>query len=202
MLETRVRPFSAPGWIFELKYDGYRCLARHDVNEPQMISRQGWNMTRAFPELTIELETLPEHTAIDGELVMLDENGRSQFDELMGRAAVSRKDSVARAARTRPAAIFAWDILMYAGEDLRNLSLVTPKDALDVALAGLHRVKMAAHVHQAGERLFREAEFLELEGIVAKRADSPYTAGRTSDWLKIKTPIGREREAKRMEHRR
>lgn len=159
-------------------------------------------MSGAFPELTSELATLPEGTAIDGELVMLDQNGHPQFDELMGRAAVSRRDSVARASRLRPGAIFAWDLLMYAGEDMRNLPLVVRKDALEVALAGLHRIKIAAHVHQAGELLYKKAEFLELEGIVAKRADSPYKAGRTSDWIKIKTPIGRAREAKRMEHRR
>jgi bifunctional non-homologous end joining protein LigD len=202
LLVDRARPFSAPGWIFELKYDGYRCLARVEDGNPQLISRQGWDMSGAFPELTVELATLPEGTAIDGELVMLDQNGHPQFDELMGRAAVSRRDSVARASRTRPGAIFAWDLLMYAGEDMRNLPLVARKDALDVALAGLKRINIAAHVHQDGERLYKEAEFLELEGIVAKRADSTYKAGRTEDWLKIKTPIGREREARRMEHRR
>ena len=85
---------------------------------------------------------------------------------------------------------------------MRDLPLVIRKESLEEALLGLHRIHMAAHVDTKGERLYEEAKFLDLEGIVAKRAHSAYVAGRSANWIKIKTPIGREREAKRMEHRR
>jgi ATP-dependent DNA ligase len=165
-----------------------------------MISRQGRDMSRAFPELIAELEQLPEGTAIDGELVILDDSGRPQFDELLGRASSFRPATIARNARARPAAIFAWDILMHAGKDARQLPLLWRKRILEEALMGLSRIHLANHIEEQGERMYAEVQVLELEGIVAKRADSPYPSGRTSDWLKIKTPIGRERESKRMEH--
>ncbi len=158
-------------------------------------------MSRAFPELIRELERLPPATVLDGELVMLDERGHPQFDELLGRSAVSRPQTVARAARERPATIVAWDILMYAGLDVRHLPLIERKVILKRALRGLHRVCYATHVEGHGEAMYEQAVIEELEGIVAKRADSPYTAGRTKHWIKVKTPSGREREAKRVENR-
>lgn len=84
---------------------------------------------------------------------------------------------------------------------MRHLPLVERKVILKRALRSLQRVCYATHVDGHGEAMYRQAVAEQLEGIVAKRADSPYTAGRTRDWVKIKTPIGREREAKRMEHR-
>lgn len=201
LLQARVRPFSAIGWIFELKYDGYRCLAKRG-STAQMFSRQGNDMSRAFPELIRDLEHLPPATAIDGELVMLDEHGHPKFDELLGRSAVSRPQTVAKASRERPAAIVAWDILMYAGLDVRHLPLLERKTILRRALKGMQRVLYATHVEGHGEAMYGQAVTQELEGIVAKRVDSPYTAGRTANWVKIKTPIGRERETRRMERRR
>jgi bifunctional non-homologous end joining protein LigD len=197
LLESRERPFSAPGWIFEMKYDGHRCLSmRFDAT--QMISREGWDMSRAFPQLIRELAKLPPRTAIDGELLMADEDGRPQYDTLLGRAAISAPGTVARSSRRQPATIVCWDILMLEGEDLRDLPLLERKAALRDALLGIERFTYADHVFTDGERMYAEAEFLDLEGIVAKRADSPYVAGRTTAWLKIKTPIGRIRESGRI----
>jgi ATP-dependent DNA ligase len=152
-----------------------------------MISRHWGDMSRAFPELIRELERLPPAagrlppaTVLDGELVMLDQ----RFDELLGRSAVSRSQTVARAARERPATIVAWDALVHAGLDVRHLPLVERKVMLKRALQGLERVCYATHVAGHGEAMYAQAVAEELEGIVAKRADSPYRAGRTPDWLK------------------
>jgi ATP-dependent DNA ligase len=166
-----------------------------------MVSRQGKDLSRGFPELIAELERLPEGTVIDGELVVLDVFGRPQFDELLGRSARSAK-TAASANDERPAAIFAWDILMYRGKDLRALPLLERKRILEEAIGRRNRILPASHIEEQGERLYQEILALELEGIVAKRADSTYPAGRTSSWVKIKTPVGRDRESKRMERRR
>jgi ATP-dependent DNA ligase len=202
LLESRARPFSRPGWIFELKYDGYRCLAVNAGGTVQMISKRGRDMSRAFPELVAELSKLPEDTAVDGELVLLDGRGHPQFEGLLGRSAVTRPEAIARASRERPATLVCWDLLMLAGEDLRWLPLLKRKTALKRALRGMDRVTFASHVASEGESLYAQAVAHELEGIVAKRADSRYKAGRTADWIKIKTPVGKAREGNRMEHLR
>jgi bifunctional non-homologous end joining protein LigD len=159
-------------------------------------------MSRPFPELVMDIERLPPGTAIDGELVMLDEHGHPQFDRLLGRTAISRPDVIRRASRERPGAIVAWDVLAYAGEDCRPLPLLERKRILQRALKDLNRITYAGHMETDGQLMYDAAVALALEGVVAKRADSPYTAGRTTDWVKIKTPIGREREASRMEQLR
>lgn len=200
LLESRAEPFSRPGWIFEVKYDGYRCLGRKDRALAQIISRQGKDMSRAFPELIAELEQLPDGTAIDGELVILDRFGRPQFDLMRSRASASKPATITRYSKERPAAIFSWDILMHAGKDVRQLPLLKRKLILEEALVSLKRVHFATHVEEEGERMYRQVTSFDLEGIVAKRADSIYKAGRSADWLKIKTPIGLERESKRKEH--
>ncbi len=91
---------------------------------------------------------------------------------------------------------------MLAGMDVRDRPLIERKKLLQRTLRGMARICFATHVEGHGEAMYAQAVAEELAGIVAKRADSPYIAGRTRDWVKIKTPIGREREAKRMEHRR
>jgi ATP-dependent DNA ligase len=161
------------------------------------VSLQGWNMSHAFPELVGELDRLPSGTAIDGELLMADEDGCPQFDRLLGLPAVSRPGSVARASRRQPPTIACWDILMLAGRDLRKMPLIERKAVLSEVLRGRKRIRYAEHVVESGERMFAEAEFLALEGIVAKRMASSYVAGVTPDWLKIRTSMGKAMELRR-----
>ena len=186
---VKVHPFSEPGWIFEMKYDGHRCLLSR-FETPQMISRDGWEMSRVFQELRNELEDLPLGTVIDGELLMVDQDGFPEFNRLLGRAAISPPGSVARGYRRQPAALVCWDLLMLGGEDFRSVPLLERKAALKEVLRGMERVWYAGHVAAEGERMFAEARFLELEGIVAKRAGSFYAGGCTPNWIAIKTPIG------------
>lgn len=186
-------PFSGPGWIFEFKYQGYRCLGVRD-GTARLYSRQGREMSEAFPALIREIAQLPDRTAIDGELVLLDEVGRPQYDRLLGDRLLADRP-LGHASATRPrivgghtrkgrATIFAWDMLVYAGRDMRSLPLIIRKSALEQALLGMQSIRLAGHVVGEGERLYAEAVAWELEGIMAKRADSAYTAGRTSDWIK------------------
>jgi bifunctional non-homologous end joining protein LigD len=103
------------------------------------------------------------------------------------------------ASRLQPAAIFAFDLLWLEGKDLRALPLLKRKAALKVVLKSSKRIKYFDHVPEHGERLYAAVERLGLEGIVAKRADSPYRRGRSKDWVKIKTPAGEAEQAKRGE---
>lgn len=198
LLTEKRRPFSAKGWVFELKHDGYRCLVRHAGLEVRFTTRNGTDLTRAFPELSEELAERPE-MVIDGELVILDDQGRPQFDRLIGRAGRRDPVGIRFAAEHTPAALFAFDLLWLAGKDMRALPLLKRKAALKKALKGGKRILYLDHVAENGERLYAAVDSMGLEGIVAKRADSAYRAGRSKDWVKIKTPAGDAEQAKRGE---
>ena len=185
----RAKPFSDPAWIFELKHDGYRVLAFKGEGETHLLSRRGNELIQWFPEISVELLELPD-CAIDGELVVLDEKGHSQFHKLRGRCAMRDPRRIATAAAQQPAAIFAFDLLALEGKDIRALALVKRKAMLQRLLKGRQRIVYCQHVGEVGEKLFARAEELGLEGIIAKKADSPYQRGRTPNWVKIKTSAG------------
>ena len=91
MLATPARePFSRPGWLFELKYDGFRIMGVREADRARLITRRGIDLSRSFPELVIALEALPQ-AVIDGELVLLDSEGRPSFEKLFRRAAMRRR---------------------------------------------------------------------------------------------------------------
>jgi ATP-dependent DNA ligase len=160
-------------------------------------------LEEAFPELVTAVANLPAETlALDGELLVQDETGAPQFERLCKRALGRRFRTVTAAAIENPAAIFAFDILYLDGRDCRELPLLERKAILTEQVCDAKRIKCAQHIEERGEELFAEVKRLELEGMVAKEASSAYAAGRSRQWLKIKTAAGRAREAKRMEHRR
>lgn len=156
-----------------------------------MLTRTGNDIAKRFPEIVADLKQLPD-VMLDGELVVCDERGHPQFARLSRRAHLHRPDSILSAARTDPAVLFAFDLLWLDGEDFRKRPLLERKDKLKDVLRHSKRVRYLDHIDTEGEKLFAAAEELGLEGIVAKRADSPYRAGRTHDWMKIKTEAGRE----------
>jgi bifunctional non-homologous end joining protein LigD len=189
-LATGPAPYSRDGWIFELKYDGFRMLATHRGKHAELVSRRGNNFAHRFPEITAALVELPE-VVLDGELVVLDAEGRPLFDQLSWRSRLKKQISIEHAARTRPAVLFAFDLLELDREDMRAHPLLERKGWLETVLKALGSIRYADHVENEGSNLFRLAEELGLEGIVAKRADSPYRRGRSGDWIKIKTSSGR-----------
>ncbi len=196
-------PFSAPGWLFELKYDGFRVLTLKERDRVRLLSRHGNDLAESFPELIQAVAELPvDEIALDGELVVVDGDGAPKFERLCKRAFTRDKRVVAAAARGEPAAIFAFDLLCAEGVDYRNMLLIDRKAELKRIVRRSGRVRCAQHVEEHGVALFRHIERMDLEGIVAKRSASIYRAGRTGHWIKIKTAIGRAREAKRMEQRR
>jgi bifunctional non-homologous end joining protein LigD len=169
-------PFSDPDWIFERKLDGIRCLAIRDGSGVSLMSRTARRMNDQFPELARALEREPAGDFIlDGEIVAF-RNGITSFERLQQRA----RERV-------PVFLYAFDLPRLDGEDLRPLPLRARKARLRQALEFTRPIRFNPHRNgEHGEELYREACRKGLEGVIAKRADSPYSGGRSRDWLKLK----------------
>src|SRR5262245_8541033 len=179
------QPFSAPGWVFELKHDGFRLLAARAGTAVRLQYRSG-AATAVFPEIERALSPLPVDLVLDGEVVVLDAAGRSSFQGLQKRVGLRRAADIERAARRYPATLFAFDLLALEGHDLRELPLVERKRLLRGVLPPSGPLRYADHVEEHGGAFFAEVQRLGLEGIVAKRADSRYLPGRSPHWLKLR----------------
>jgi bifunctional non-homologous end joining protein LigD len=187
LAETRDRPWSAPGWIFELKYDGYRLLVARDGDQARLLLRRGSTATDTFPEIARAVAALPfRRFLLDGEVVVLDEQGRPSFAALQKRGRLQSRADALRAAVERPATFYGFDLLAFGEFDLRPLPLRERKTLLARLLPRLGPLRFADHVEEQGEALYAEVERRRLEGILAKRADSAYRAGRSRDWLKLR----------------
>ena len=188
---TADKPFSRDGWLFELKYDGVRIIAsRVKPDGVRIYTRTGRDRTEIYPEVARALRHLPvEEFAIDGEIVALDESGRSCFERLQRRFTQTDRDAIARAEAEFPVVFYAFDLLQIEGFDLRDVSLIRRKAMLSAFVPRLGVVRFADHVERDGEALFELARANALEGIVAKQADASYSGGRRSRrWLKVKVP--------------
>ena len=171
------KPFSDPNWIFERKLDGIRCLAIKDASGVTLMSRTGRRMNSEYPTLVEALERQPSRDFIgDGEIVAF-ENGITSFSRLQRRG----RERV-------PVFLYLFDLPCHEGEDLRPLPLRRRKARLRHALEFGGRLRFNPHRNgEHGEELYRDACKRGLEGVIAKRADSPYLSGRRSrDWLKLK----------------
>jgi bifunctional non-homologous end joining protein LigD len=169
-------PFSDPDWVFERKLDGVRCIAHRDPSGVRLLSRTDRNMNANYPELCKALEAQPRPDfVLDGEVVALDSRGVTSFGRLQRRG----KERVA-------IYLYVFDLLRLEGADLRDLPLRERKRRLRDALRFEDPIRFTPHRNQDGERLFEEACRRGLEGVIAKRADSPYRAARSRDWLKLK----------------
>ncbi len=194
LAQLRDEPFSREGWLFELKYDGYRVLAGTDKSRGttasevvQLRYRSGMDATAIYPDLARALAALPYRSLVlDGEVVVLDDEARPSFQRLQQRARLTRWRDIERAAVRLPAAYFVFDLLGFEGYDLRPLPLVERKRILRQVLPRAGPVRYADHVEERGEALYEQVVATGLEGLVAKKASSPYRAGRSANWQKIR----------------
>ena len=189
MLATPVAgPFSREGWLFELKYDGVRALASIAGDEMRIVGRSGRDETGRYPELRSLVRFVRARDAVlDGEIVALDERGVPSFERLQSRINVTRAADIERAAREHPAVYVAFDLLELDGRDLARTALRIRKKTLRDVITPSPVLMYADHVENDGERFFEELRRSGAEGMVAKRADSPYQPGiRSRDWLKVK----------------
>ena len=171
------KPFSDPDWIFERKLDGIRCLATRDASGVRLVSRTGRGMNHEYPTIVEALEREPSDDFIaDGEIVAF-ENGITSFSRLQRRG----RERV-------PVFLYLFDLPRHGGEDLRKVPLRQRKARLRRALEFGGPVRFNPHRNgEHGEEMYREACEKGLEGVIAKRADSPYlSGGRSRDWLKLK----------------
>ena len=188
LAETRDEPFSADGWLFELKLDGYRLLAVRDGPDARLISRNGNDLSAQFPEVVRSLAAMPfDRLIVDGEVVALDAAGRPSFQRLQGRGRLQRALDIRRAVVDNPVTFFAFDLLGFEDFDLRPLPLEQRKPLLQRLLPPAGAIRYLEHFERDGLALYEQVRGLGLEGIIAKRADGPYRAGRGPAWLKIRT---------------
>ena len=186
LAETRADPFTKDGWLFEVKLDGYRMRAACQDGEPMLYSRKGLDYTESFPEIARAVKAIPyEGVILDGELVVLNESGHPSFNKLQARAKLGAREA-RRAAIESPATLYVFDLLAFAGYDLRKLPLVKRKEILHKVLPRTGPLRYSEHFEKNGEALYEQVVKLGLEGIMAKKADSPYRDGRSGDWLKIR----------------
>jgi bifunctional non-homologous end joining protein LigD len=163
------QPFDHPDYLFEVKYDGWRCLAFSGQAVVRLVSRNG-NVFKRFATLDIQAALKSREAVIDGEIVCLDSCGKPQFYELL------RNSSNCY--------LYAFDLLMLDGQDLRELPLIERKQALRRIVPNeASRLLYADHVDGTGVDLFKAACANDIERIVAKQKNWPYRSnGKLSPW--------------------
>ena len=187
MLAKPSEPFDRAGWVFEIKYDGYRLFIERSGDAVTLRSRNNQDLTARFPELARCARHLPmREFVIDSEVVVHDERGVPSFARLQRRAAVRGALATAQAARHDPVMAWAFDLPHAGGYDLKRLPLLERKRLLKALLPPVGPLRYSAHVEADGVETFNRMAALGLEGVVGKRADSPYRGGRSDDWLKVR----------------
>jgi ATP-dependent DNA ligase len=171
-------PPSGPGWIHEIKHDGFRIIARREGARVRLLTRAGNDFSWRFPLIGTAVGKLPVASCvIDGEAIVCDENGLADFE-------------LARRQRTAVDAILcAFDLVELDGEDVRRMPIEERKRLLAKLMAGAPAGMVLNAVFTAdGGEVYKPACALGCEGIVSKRLGSPYKSGRSMHWVKVKNP--------------
>ncbi|HEU4600634.1 MAG TPA: DNA ligase D [Steroidobacteraceae bacterium] len=167
-------------WLYEIKFDGYRAQARLTKQSISILTRRGYDWTQTFSSIATDLKTLRSaDTILDGEIVVLDAEGRSDFRLLQQDIAAKRANRFV---------YYVFDLLFLKGKDVRELALVERKKLLKALLKNNSstRIRLSEHIEASGSEIFEHACQLRLEGIICKRLDAPYRSGRGADWVKVK----------------
>jgi bifunctional non-homologous end joining protein LigD len=169
-------------WVYELKLDGYRAQAIRDAAGVRLLSRRGKDLSKKYPLVTRDLsEAIEAGTALDGELVAFDDQGRLSFNALQN------------AADGTHVVFFAFDILVSEGKDVKGLALRDRKELLKSTINGNEHVQLSEYFGGSLEKFLRSVKDIGGEGVVAKRLDRPYEPGRRSgSWSKMRINIGQE----------
>ncbi len=188
LAESRDAPSTDPAWRYEPKLDGYRVLAFIDRERVVLRSRRGLDYSGLFPEVAAELgRQLVSTMVLDGEIVAFGPNGRPSFDALQNRAQMKTAREIAAAEQATPTAYVCFDLLHFAGVNLRAALYDARSRYLAQCLLPSARVQLV-HADDDAQALYRAALASGFEGIMAKRRDSPYLPGkRSGHWLKIKS---------------
>ena len=187
LCETVERPPSGTGWVHEIKFDGYRVQLRVGSGAVTLKTRKGLDWTGKFGAIAKEASAFPD-VLIDGEIVALDQHGAPDFAALQAALSEQSTDNLI---------FYAFDLLFDGNADLRQQPLSDRKARLQALLknqngAKTSLIRFVEHFETGGEAVLQSACRLALEGIVSKRLDAPYTAGRTGTWTKAKCRAGHE----------
>ena len=174
---------TGPEWSYEVKWDGYRLAIHVEPNAIRILTRGGHDWTHRFPEIIAAVKALgPATMILDGEAVVLDAQGRSDFSALQ--QALGGRGGKRSAGE---AIFYAFDLLYFDGHDLTAMGQHERREMLDNVIGGeTGAIRMSESIDADGEALLANACSLGLEGIIAKHDDRPYRSGRMGDWLKIK----------------
>jgi bifunctional non-homologous end joining protein LigD len=181
------KPPSGDKWGWEIKWDGYRLAVHADPNSARILTRGGYDWAVRFPAIEQAARDLgPASFIIDGEAVVLDEQGRSDFNALQNSLGAVGARSGKKTAGN--AVLYAFDLLYLDGRDLRELPYRSRRHLLEEMLTGFEgAIRISEEVETDDPGLMLEhACRLGLEGIIGKDRNSPYRSGRTGDWIKVK----------------
>ncbi|MFL6222809.1 MAG: non-homologous end-joining DNA ligase [Actinomycetes bacterium] len=186
MAVLTAKPFDDDEWLFEVKWDGHRCLANLGTST-RLTSRTRRDMTAQFPELIdMHRQLAARNAVVDGEIVALDRDGRPSFERMQDRFHRTPEELARNKGRV-PVQFLAFDLLWLDGRPLLELPLHERRARLEEVLVETKDIRLSQVVEGAGTAFFDHVKALQLEGIVAKRADSCYRPGvRSADWRKIK----------------
>jgi bifunctional non-homologous end joining protein LigD len=179
------RPPAQPGWAHEIKFDGYRAQLRVSNGTAAVYTRRGLDWTGKFAAIAKAAKGLPD-CLIDGEIVALDAQRLPDFAALQAALSEGASENLI---------FFAFDLLFEGREDLRRLALVERKRRLEKLLSGVdtgERVRFVQHIEASADTVLQSACKMHLEGIISKRLDAPYVAGRAGFWTKAKCRGGQE----------
>jgi bifunctional non-homologous end joining protein LigD len=176
------------GWLYEIKLDGVRALAIRRGGQVRLVTRNAKEVAFRYPEAATALEGLAGGDFVmDGEIVAFDSEGRTRFELLQGRIHLGGGEDIAAASRAVPVFYYAFDLPWAEGCTLEAVPLIERKGVLKTWLTRApRRVRFSDHVEGRGEEFLKLACARELEGVIAKRADSPYRGTRSGEWVKVK----------------
>ncbi len=177
LAKEATQAFDGEGWIYEIKWDGYRAIAETDLISYKLYSRNGNDFSNSYPIVYNELRKIKHKVVLDGEIVVLNEKGFPDFQKLQH---YSENQNF-------PICYYVFDLLEMDNEKLYHLPLINRKELLKLLLPKSDIIRFSDHVTEKGIEFFEAAIKKDLEGIMAKKADGEYYVGkRTNEWLKIK----------------
>ena len=177
LAKESTKSFSDEDWLYEIKWDGYRAIAELNNGEVKLYSRNGNSFVATYPQIFEALQKLSINAVLDGEIVVINEEGKPDFQKLQHYAEHPNY----------PIVYYVFDLLRLKNKDLYDVPLIDRKTQLHKLIGENDVIKYSDHVVEQGNSFFEAAKQKDLEGIMAKKADSLYYPGkRTNEWLKIK----------------
>lgn len=177
LAQSEEKAFDHKDWVFEIKWDGYRAVSDLREKEIQLYSRNGLSYSDKFSKITKALEKQTHQMVLDGEIVAFNSEGKPDFQTLQK---IGENPDLAMTYQV-------FDLLWLNGHSTENLTLIQRKELLKEALIENEVIKYCEHIQEKGIDFFDQIKKMDLEGMIAKKADSTYSEGvRSSDWLKIK----------------